>query len=356
MATRHVDHGTGLVYHEQQFRPQVSHAGWDKKPIKPPPRRRRAFNRSLMDMAMATICDNINLLSAQDFQCCPELLVWRLWDRYCGTSGLSFHGWKIFLEALAGQKHPKTNADPWDGCLYPETIAEPKGPLVVFLDPLRSPRTTFLVVLTISHGASFEKSEMLALAGLENLCILSIISPGNRTDASTFPRVDDRLVREWSLLAHPFPSLQVLRIWGKGFVTIRSLEHILAFPRLKTYSIAGSHTDWRSRNLDEKYQSRWTRVKYEDPEKFIKAEFDKIKISKPCVCMHLGEVPYSGRLGYEVCYTYIRNEHAPELHVGGSSKTSKRPIGSVSKPAAAPKGKRRLNTDITQVLAQFSNS
>ncbi|KAK6850919.1 hypothetical protein PG987_000553 [Apiospora arundinis] len=352
MAIRHVDRGTGLVYHEQQFQPHISHAGWDKKPMKPPPGRRRAFNRSLMDMAMATICDNINLLSAQDLQCCPELLVWRLWDRYCGTSGLSFHGWKIFLEALAGQKHPKTNADPWDGCLYPETIDEPKGPLLVFLGPLRSPRTTFLVVLTISHGALFEKSEMLAMAGLENLCILSIISPGLGTERSTFPRVDDRLVREWSLLPRPFPSLKVLRIWGDDFVTIRSLEHILAFPHLEAYNIAGNHIDWRSRNLNEKYKRLWTRVKHEDPDKFIKSELGKV--SKPYICMSLGRVP-SSRLGYEVCYTYRRNERTPELLADGPSETSKRHIDSVSKPAAAPKGKRRLNTNISQVLAQFSN-
>ncbi|KAK7943295.1 uncharacterized protein PG986_012408 [Apiospora aurea] len=358
MATRHLDHDTGLVYFEHQFRPQISHKDWDKKPIKRArrPRRKSKGPRSLMDMAMTAIGDNLSLLSPEALRECPEMLIWRTWDHFYDEGRLlNFHGWKTFLDTLAGKKHPEKQTDPFEEAFrfYRVPIAEPRAPLALFLTPLRSPAATFLVRLTISHGASFEKNEMLALAGLENLCTLSIISPELDPTTCTFPRVDDRLVREWSLLRHPFPSLRALRIWGNDFTTFRSLEHVLAFPVLEVYNVAGKYTDWNSRKLDGRYQCLWIRDQPEDPDQPIDAAFGKT--SKPYVTMFLGdvdEVKYraiSPTLRYEICNTYVRNEHAPRLEE--ARKVSKRPIHSVSDPAAASKHKRHLN--INQVLAQF---
>ncbi|KAK8044821.1 hypothetical protein PG993_004845 [Apiospora rasikravindrae] len=363
MATRHLDHDTGLVYYENLFPLQTSHPSWDwdKKPIKRgnKPRRKSKGARSLMDMAMTAIGDNLNLLSTEALRRCPEMLVWRTWDHFYDEGRLlNFHGWKTFLETLAGKKHPEKQVDPFAEAFrfYRVPIADPNGPLSFFLNPIRSPDATFLVRLTISHGASFAKYEMLALAGLENLCTLSIMSPELGSNRCTFPRVDDRLVREWSLLRRPFPSLRALRIWGNDFTTFRSLDHVLAFPVLEVYNVAGKHTDWNSRKLDGRYRSLWIREQPEDPDRPIEAVFRKV--SKPYVTMFLGgvdEVRYramSPTSRYETCNTYVRNEHAPRPNVAG--KVSKRPPPSVSKSAGASKHKRHLN--ITQVLAQFSNT
>ncbi|KAK8097297.1 hypothetical protein PG999_013241 [Apiospora kogelbergensis] len=350
MATRHLDHDTGLVYYEHQLRPQLSLAGWDKKPIERGPGRRRGRNRSLMDMAMTAVGDNLNLLSAQDLLSCPDVLAWRVWDHFHHEGRmLSFCAWKTFVGALANQRHPATNDNPFDHDAfrsYRVPIPEPKAPLAVFLDPLRSSRAAFLVRLTISHGASFAKSDMLALAGLENLCTLSILSPELDPNMCAFPRVDDRLLREWSLLPRPFPSLQALRIWGDDFATVRSLEHVLAFPRLRIYDVAGKHADWSFRKLDERYRSCWSQGRPEDPDEAIEAEVEQT--SQPYASMFLGKTPnITPKLRYESCYTYLRRKHAP--------KAAKRPINSVSKPAAAFKGKRRLNMNINEALAQFLN-
>ncbi|KAK8131063.1 hypothetical protein PG984_007501 [Apiospora sp. TS-2023a] len=289
------------------------------------------------------------------------MLPWRTWEHFYKEGRLlNFHGWKTFLDTLASKKHPQLKDDPFDfdGVLrfYRVPIANPTLPLSIFLDPLRSPGTKFLVRLTISHGALFGKNEMLALAGLENLCTLSIISPELDPNSCGFPRVDDRLVREWSRLRHPFPSLRTLRIWGNGFTSFRSLEHVLAFPLLQVYNVAGRRTDWKSRKLDERYRCLWTRGRPEDPDQPIEAEFNKI--NKPYAVMHLGavdgvrtrEATLTSR--YEICYTYIRNEHPPKPN--RDNETLKRPISSISEPGSAPKGKRLL--DINQVFSQFSNS
>ncbi|KAK7931982.1 hypothetical protein PG985_002694 [Apiospora marii] len=368
MDKRHLDPDTGLVYYERQFQHRTPHDKWHMRPINParrPPSGSKGA-RSLMDMTMTVIGDNLNLISAQDLKCCPELLRWRILD-HCYDEGrlLNFHGWKTFLDTLAGHEHPRKKDKPFgfDGVFrfYRVSIGDSRTPLSVFLDPLRSnplksPEVTFLVRLTISHGASFGKNEMLALAGLENLCTLSIMSPELDPDLCGFPRVDDRLAREWSLLRRPFPSLRTLRIWGNGFTTFRSLEHVLAFPLLQVYNVAGRYTDWNSRKLDGRYRCLWTRDKPEDPDQPIEAEFKKIR--DPYAVMHLGVVDGVGfreatpTSRYETCYTYVYNGRRPKPN--GASKVFKRPISSVSEPVPAPKGKRLLNID--QVFSQFSNS
>ncbi|KAK8069246.1 hypothetical protein PG994_005862 [Apiospora phragmitis] len=188
MATRRLDHDTGLVYYEQQFQPQISHTGWDKTPIKRGrrPHTRPKGARSLMDMTMTAIGDNLHHLSPEVLRRCPETLIWRTWDHFYDEGRLlNLHGWKTFLDTFEGRKHPQKKSDPFEEAFsfYTVAIPNPKAPLALFLDPLRSPDATFLVRLTISHGASFEKNEMLALAGLENLCTLSIISPELNTSA-----------------------------------------------------------------------------------------------------------------------------------------------------------------------------
>ncbi|KAK7992314.1 hypothetical protein PG996_012672 [Apiospora saccharicola] len=295
MATRHLDPDSGLVYYECQLQPHMSHIGWDKRQIdsRRRPRSGSKGARSLMDMSMTAIGDNLSLLSAEHLQDCPEMLTWRTWEHFYKEGRLlNFHGWKAFLDTLAGKKHPQMKGNPFDfdGALrfYRVPIANPRPPLSIFLNPLRSPETKFLVRLTISHGASISKNEMLALAGLENLCTLSIISPELDPNLCGFPHVDDRLVREWSRLRHPFPSLRTLRIWGNGFTSFRSLEHVLAFPLLQVYNVAGRRTDWKHRELDERYRCLWTRDQPEDPDQPIEAEFNKI--NKPYAVMHLGAV------------------------------------------------------------------
>lgn len=363
MAKRHFDPDTGLVYYERQFQPQTEHTNWHKRPINPARRLHSGSKgaRSLMDMTMTAIGDNLSLVSAQDFRSCPEMLTWRILDHFYDEGRLlNFHGWKTFLDTLTGQKHPKNKDNPFDldGVFrfYRIPIADPRAPLSIFLKPLRSPGATFLVRLTISHGASFGKNEMLALAGLENLCTLSIMSPELDPDLCGFPRVDDRLVREWSLLRHPFPSLRTLRIWGNGFTSFRSLEHVLAFPLLQVYNVAGRYTDWNSRKLDGRYRCLWIRDQPEDPDRLIEAEFNKIR--QPYAVMHLGIVDgvrvreASPTSRYETCYTYVRNEHPSKPN--RASKALKRPISSISEPVPAPNGKRLSNID--QVFAQFSNS
>lgn len=362
MATRRLDPDNGLVYYERQFQPQMSHINWDKRIIssRRVPRRGSKGARSLMDMAMTAIGDNLSLLSAQDLRCCPEVLTWRIWDHFYNESRLlNFHGWKTFLDTLAGQKHPEKKANPFDFDqafrFYRLNIADPKAPLSIFLNPLRSPGATFLVRLTICRRASFGKNEMLALAGLENLCTLSIISPALDSDLSTFPRVDDRLVREWSLLRHPFPSLRTLRIWGNDLTTSRSLEHVLAFPLLQVYNVAGRRTDWSSRKLDGRYRCLWIRDQPEDPNQPIEAAFNET--TKPYISLNLGDVDdVTSRVAYpvsryEVCYTYVRNGRTSKPN--GASKASKLPTSLISKHASASRSKQLLN--VGQLLSQFSN-
>ncbi|RWA12558.1 hypothetical protein EKO27_g2571 [Xylaria grammica] len=111
-------------------------------------------------------------------------------------------------------------------------------------------------LLTITGQVHGGTHELLQLVQLKNLAVLEFIdlSQESRGDGEcAIPQVSDSIVREWSQTPDPFPLLRVLRIWGNGHTTRRSLNYIHAFPCLVLYDIAGEKRDWTG--LDE--ESLW---------------------------------------------------------------------------------------------------
>ena len=78
-------------------------------------------------------------------------------------------------------------------------MQNPPEPLQVYLDPLAASPFEFLTEVVVGKGARFSESELLALPRLRNLAVLVLMQP-RPPYQDGFPRVTDRLIREWALL------------------------------------------------------------------------------------------------------------------------------------------------------------
>ncbi|KAI1485500.1 coenzyme A transferase [Biscogniauxia mediterranea] len=157
---------------------------------------------------------------------------------------LSFQAWKLCAKYVLNDG-PATRTWPLKLFKHALEIAQPMEPLAQYINPLLSPSFEFIVHLTLTGCTSFGTHEVLSLSQLKNLGVLEIMQPVDDTNAATFPRITDSVIREWASQPNPFPVLRIMRIWGDDFTTEKSLRYISKFPALVLYDVAGRRRDWK---------------------------------------------------------------------------------------------------------------
>lgn len=213
--------------------------------------------RPLMDMCIMLVGNNIDDIDNETVRGLPDSLLWLVWDYLSVPSrGLSFHSWKLFVARLAKEQHPRRKDMPLQASKFHREFALPKAPLRCYIDPTISTSFDFLVHLTITGGASFGVNELLSLSDLVNLRTLEIVRPDEGPHVHLFPRVSDRIVREWSSRTNPFPALQSLQIFGDDLTTFESLQYVTKFPALTVYDVGGRLVDW---GRDKAQHPAWKR-------------------------------------------------------------------------------------------------
>ncbi|EEY23629.1 conserved hypothetical protein [Verticillium alfalfae VaMs.102] len=254
------DRETGQVYRETVVSgaPRGAEADWARHVDLPSWRGRSGRGvqgpRSLADMAMHTVAENIGSLSDDHLgrHVLPARILWRIWH-LLENRGVCFQAWKTFSKLLLAEDEDKT----LDLYRFRHHICRPSQDLARYLQPLQSTSVDFLCHLSINGRCAFDTSELLALASLRNLAALEIIQPADAAARASFPRVSDRLVRSWSEAAAPFPRLRVLRLWGDDAVSQHSLPYLARFPALRLYDVHGARSDWPAADVLAQHHG-WT--------------------------------------------------------------------------------------------------
>ncbi|KAF7536595.1 hypothetical protein G7054_g4392 [Neopestalotiopsis clavispora] len=217
--------------------------------------------RSLFAMCRSKLWDNIGMIEEDAFEHVPTRILWDIWFHGQATrKPVPFHAWKAFVKYLSHKDaRPESSTVPVSFWRQVQHIKKPVAPLTAYLTPISSPKLEFITHLTLAEGVSCPASHLLSLATMQNLGVLEIIQPRDPQLATTFPRVSDSIVREWSsggsssqktiptVTIVAFPSLRVLRIWGEDFVTHKSLQYVTKFPALAIYDVAGHEHNWPRR-------------------------------------------------------------------------------------------------------------
>ncbi|KAK7403544.1 hypothetical protein QQX98_010679 [Neonectria punicea] len=196
--------------------------------------------RSLVDMAVNVVADNIGDVAPGHLDALPDPLLRRVW-RHLEARGVCLHAWKLFSKRLLD------DGDDQNLGLYRfrQHICRPSDELTRYTQPLTSPSADFITHLVITGGCAFLTHDLLCLADMSNLGILELIQPADEM-RSIFPHVSDRLVRGWTEKDDPFPLLRILRIWGDESTSQESLHWVSKFPSLALYDVTGAHADWQS--------------------------------------------------------------------------------------------------------------
>lgn len=203
--------------------------------------------RSLMEMALELVIDNLHTITEETMANVPLPYLWRIYDE-CGPRRISFHTWKMLSKALLADKDRDINTFPPQLYSYSVEICSPSAELSYYTQPLACSNIDFLSYLTIENVDTFQTDELLALAKLKNLVVLEIIES---VTAPQSIRVTDHLVKGWSETEDAFPLLQNLRITGL-LTSYRSLQYLSKFPSLTVYEVCnGSWTLWDSILDDE---------------------------------------------------------------------------------------------------------
>ncbi|GFP55074.1 hypothetical protein TASIC1_0004069900 [Trichoderma asperellum] len=232
------DPSTGQVFREWTIQRRLnvsSDRGWSRRRPYPIFKPRGARGpRSLLDMAINVIADNIGDVSEELLGSLPIQLVWRIW-RFLEARGVCFHAWKLFSTVLLREDDEKSLG------LYRfrQHICRPK----------------FITHLVLSGGCQFSSHELFCLTDMKNLGILELIQPADEL-GDVFPAVNDRVVRGWTESENPFPLLRILRIWGDQTVTQKSLRWVAKFPSLALYDVTGARDDWAS-PFDDAAEAGW---------------------------------------------------------------------------------------------------
>jgi hypothetical protein len=102
----------------------------------------------------------------------------------------------------------------------------------------------FICSVYISDASSFKASDLLILADMPNLGVLSLHAYGRAMEAATdevhASPVSDRLLRGWSEKESPFPLLRVLDLITSASLTSHALRYASKLPSL-TYCYFASH-------------------------------------------------------------------------------------------------------------------
>ncbi|ORY60880.1 uncharacterized protein BCR38DRAFT_349849 [Pseudomassariella vexata] len=264
-ASRQYDPDSGQVFREWTVRPQrlsQNKTGWERQPPNSRKQPKLAGTsalrgskgpNSLMDMAISVVGENIELVEMETLRYFPDELLWYIWDYLDEPErGFSLHAWKIFASYLPHKKWKHPRKEHWNrgprGQTFQKKFDNPNAPLSLYTKPLISPYSDFLTRLTISGGASFGVNEMLNIPDLCNLVALEITQPFEATQAAVFPRVSDRVLKEWASTPNVFPNLRFLTIWGRDFTTPKSFQYVSKFSALEVYDVFGSEGDWVRRD------------------------------------------------------------------------------------------------------------
>lgn len=248
------DPSTGQVFREWTIQRRLnvsSDRGWSRKRPYPIFKPRGARGpRSLLDMSINVIADNIGDVSEELLGSLPIQLVWRIW-RFLEARGVCFHAWKLFSTILLREDDEKSLG------LYRfrQHICRPSEELKCYIQPLTSFSTEFITHLVLSGGCHFSSHELFCLTDIKNLGILELIQPADEL-GDVFPSVNDRIIRGLAERENPFPLLRILRIWGDQTVTQKSLRWVAKFPSLALYDVTGARDDWAS-PFDDAAEAGW---------------------------------------------------------------------------------------------------
>ncbi|KAM0261312.1 hypothetical protein ACHAQJ_002343 [Trichoderma viride] len=248
------DPSTGQVFREWTIQRRLnakSDHGWSRRRPYPLFKPRGARGpRSLLDMAINVIANNIGDVSEELLGALPTQLVWRIW-RFLEARGVCFHAWRLFSTILLREDDEKSLG------LYRfrQHICRPSEELSCYIQPLTSFTTEFITHLVLSGGCQFSTHELFCLTDIKNLGILELIQPADEV-YDVFPQVNDRLIRGWTEKENPFPLLRILRIWGDESTTYNSLRWVSMFPSLALYDVMGAREDWSLR-FDEVAKAGW---------------------------------------------------------------------------------------------------
>ncbi|KAI0597109.1 hypothetical protein F4775DRAFT_561563 [Biscogniauxia sp. FL1348] len=199
----------------------------------------------LVEMAIKVVAGNFSHLEMGHLDNLPSHLIYRIWEYLDKTQEpLSFQSWKLCTKYILNDD-PAARTWPLKLFKHAFEIAQPMEPLAQYINPLLSTSFEFIVHLTLTGRTSFGTHELLSLSQLRNLGVLEIMQPEDDTNAATFPRITDSVIREWASQTNPFPVLRIMRIWGDDFTTEKSLRYMSKFPALVLYDVAGRRNDWK---------------------------------------------------------------------------------------------------------------
>ncbi|KAI0431290.1 hypothetical protein F5Y09DRAFT_305294 [Xylaria sp. FL1042] len=218
----------------------------------------------LVDICSKVAAQHIEELDKSHLQDLPTPLVSRIWEHVRQTSRFSVETWKLLAGILATRaRNEKGTERPICEMLMTYSLQIPQTqPLAAYIEPLVSDTLDFLTHLVIAGNVNGGTAELLQLVQLKNLAVLEIIAVDvNDGDTSTFPRLTDSVVREWSTTPGAFPFLRVLKVWGEDHTTRHSLRYIDAFPSLVVYDVAGRKRDW-ARDPHEIAVSAWKSTRW----------------------------------------------------------------------------------------------
>lgn len=304
-------------------------------------------------MSLEVLSSHIGQIEEDTLKGVPEHLLWDIWQHASTRhrTAAPFQAWRTFASILRGSSD-KIHLGDWK---YNCELSEPTAPLPIYIVPLKSPTSDFIVHLTIASGVSFPAADLFVLPTMPNLCVLEVLQPQDSQQAILFPRVNDSIVREWSQCTNPFPSLRALRIWGEDFTTFRSLAYVTRFPALRIFDVTGLRTDWRKRDAQH---PAWIRS---DIEQLVEDELNRA--STPFATIILGHVDrhvrdsiHSHSCGNlttyaaaddEVHFSFIRCRQSQQA---AATLPQKRATGNDGPPRRL---KRNKLHDVDDLLSQF---
>jgi hypothetical protein len=203
--------------------------------------------RSLEDVAIEVLLQNIADITLEGIECLPQPIVRRIWHAVNKRCLICFNTWMIFSQVLNEGETSTLNL-----LRYRQAIKTPRSPLHIYTEPLTSKSFDFLTSLSIT--TSFPMPDLVKLSSITNLGILEIVNPtktkGHESLDGPFPKIGDRLIRAWAQAAlnhGAFSVLRILKLWNHQDLTSNSLVYVNSFPALAVYDVQGCGFDLRAK-------------------------------------------------------------------------------------------------------------
>ncbi|KAG9230424.1 hypothetical protein BJ875DRAFT_472267 [Amylocarpus encephaloides] len=198
--------------------------------------------RSLQDIAVDCILNNISDCTLEGISCLPISLVRRIWHAVNRRCTFSLDTWMIFSKILHDCEGSTLGL--WR---YRQVIQQPLSQLLVYTNPLTSSSYDFITSLSIT--TFFSLPDLVKLSQITNLGALEIINNSGPKALTPIP-VSDRLIRAWHFAAlneGSFSVLRILKLWNHEDVTSKSLAYLNSFPILALFDVRGCAFDLSSK-------------------------------------------------------------------------------------------------------------